>query len=128
MKSNFILLLTRDAGLEEQLNKAARKSDNAIVLARSAGEALQILCTRGQELNLAVLDFEDGCRGMTLLNALSMLRRSVPSLVATSTDRDHAAALAYANGATACLAKPTNAAELEITIRALSENELQLAA
>ena len=125
MKSNLILLLTEDIDVEEQLAEAVRETDAELILARDIAEAIQVVCTRGREIDLAIIDFDDGCHGMSLLSALSMLRDDLPIVVATSTDADQAVALAYANGAAACLAKPINATELEIVIRALREPEPQ---
>jgi DNA-binding response OmpR family regulator len=127
MKS-WILLLTQDIELEEQSADAARGVRASLISARDVDEAIQIVCTRGQDLDLAIIDFDDGCRGMTLLNALNMLRRNLSIVVVTSGDTDHATAFAYSNGAVACLAKPINATELEIVIRALGEPKLQLRA
>jgi DNA-binding NtrC family response regulator len=127
MKS-AILLLTQDIDVEEQSAEAARRARASLISARDVDEAIQIVCTRGQDLELAIIDFDNGCRGMTLLNALNMLRRTLPIVVVTSGDTDHAAAFAYSNGAAACLAKPINATELEIVIRALGEPKLQLKA
>ena len=128
MKSKLVLLLTQDVGLEEQSTKAVRKSGGALTVARTVGEALQIVCARGRALDLALIDFDNGSRGMTLLSALKMLRWGLPIMVVTSIDTHHVAALAYANGAAACLAKPICATELEIAIRALGESKLQLEA
>jgi DNA-binding response OmpR family regulator len=128
MKSEFILVLTHDLELVEQSTMAAAASGARLMIARTAGEALQIVCERDGELKLVVADFDKGSRGMTLLSALSMLRERLPVLAVTSTDGGDSAALAYANGAAACLAKPINATELEIAISALSERELQFEA
>jgi DNA-binding response OmpR family regulator len=124
MKSNLILLLTEHIDVEEQLAEAAREAGASVILAADVGEAIQIVCTC-REIDLAIIDFDDGCHGMTLLSTLSMLRDDLPIVVIASDDIDHAAALAYANGAAACLAKPVNATELEIVIRALGETEAQ---
>lgn len=125
MKSNLILLLTEDIDVENQLEEAAREAGAGMILAQDVGEAIQIVCTR-REIDLAIIDFDDGCHGMTLLSALNIFRGDLPIVVVTSTDIDHVAALAYANGAAACLTKPINATELEIVIRALSDRELEL--
>lgn len=125
MKSNLILLLTEDIDVENQLEEAAREAGAGMILAQDVGEAIQIVRTR-REIDLAIIDFDDGCHGMTLLSALNMFRGDLPIVGVTSTDIDQVAALAYANGAAACLTKPINATELEIVIRALSDRELEL--
>ena len=101
-----VLLLTRDATFEQRTAAAMQDSGAAIHFAHSTDDALQFVCRRGDELDFAIIDFEDGCHGMTLLTAINACQRRLPILVVTHGDSIHAAALAYANGATACLARP----------------------
>jgi DNA-binding NtrC family response regulator len=122
MKIHLILLLTEDIDVEEQLAEAARETGGGVLQAKHIDDAIQIVCARGHQIDLAIVDFDAGCHGMTLLTAIDMLSPDLPIVVITSTDTDHVAALAYANGAAACLAKPVNATELEIMIRALGEH------
>ncbi|HEY4273319.1 MAG TPA: response regulator [Candidatus Udaeobacter sp.] len=126
MKSNLILLLTEDIDVEEQSVEAARKAGAGQILTEDVDEAIEIVSARGREIDLAIIDFDNGCHGMTLLSTLSMLRDDLPIVVVTSTDTDHVAALAYANGAAACVAKPINGIELEILIRALGEPQTSI--
>jgi DNA-binding NtrC family response regulator len=129
MNMRLILLLTRDRDFETNLTEAGLATGPAVILvARTVGDALQIVCTRGRELDFAVIDFDDGCHGMTLLSALDTCRPELPVVVVTSKDVYHAAAVAYANGVTACLAKPIGASELEIVIRELRNPKLELEA
>lgn len=128
MKSNLILLLSEDVDLEEQLCEAARSTGAGLISAQDVGAAIQVVCARGREIDLAVIDFEDGCHRVTLLSALTILRDDLPIVVVTSSHSGHAAALAYANGAAACLSKPVKVKEFEIVIRGLGEMNLQLEA
>ena len=129
MNTRLVLLLTRDREFEKLLAEAVLKTGAAVILvARNIGDALQIVCTRGRELDFAVIDFDDGCHGMTLLSALDTCRADLPVVVVTSSDAYHAAAIAYANGVAACLAKPISGAELEVVIRELREPKLELTA
>ncbi len=52
------------------------------------------------------MDFDDGCRGRTLLSAVHTCNERLPIVVATSEDAEHACFLAYANAARTCLKKP----------------------
>jgi DNA-binding NtrC family response regulator len=65
---------------------------------------------------------------MTLLSAIKNCLETLPVIVATSSDTYHAAAVAYANGAAACLAKPVTTAELKVVIRQLRQAKLELTA
>jgi DNA-binding NtrC family response regulator len=87
---------------------------------------LQIIFDRGGALDLAVIDFDQGCHGMTLLSAIKSCFEKLPIVVVVSSDTYHAAALAYANGAGACVAKPVTGAELEIVLQQLREPKLKL--
>lgn len=86
-----------------------------------------MICRHGSELDLVAIDLDNGTRGTILLNALKMLRdrRSVVAL--TSNKRDHVTEIADAHGV-CCLTKPTNAAELEMAIRALRRTNIQFQA
>lgn len=125
MNARLILLLTRDGELLEHLNHATG-GGTTVLRAQTITDAIQILCRRGSELDLAVIDFAEGCHGMTLLSALHTCRPSLPIVVTTSTDAYHASMLAYSQDVAACLAKPISADELAIVIHELEEPKLQL--
>jgi len=125
MNAHLVLLLTQDRDFEKLLTEALR-SDATILVTRNVGDALQILCTRGAELDFAVIDRDD-CHGMNLLSAINACRHELPIVVMTC-EAYHCAALAYANGAAACLAKPITSAELRLAIQELRRPKLELAA
>lgn len=106
MKRPLVLLYTRDSNLDRVLTEALLGTDAIVLIARSVGDALQVVSGRGRELDFAILDFNDGCRGMTLLSAIHTCCEKLPTLVVTSKDSEHASAVAYANGARAWLNKP----------------------
>jgi len=56
------------------------------------------------------MDFDDGCRGRTLLSAVHNCYERLPIVVTTSEKAEHACFLAYANGARTCLKKPLSPA------------------
>ena len=78
--------------------------------ARDVRDGLQIVWQRGRELDSALMDFDDGCRGRTLLSAVHNCYERLPIVVTTSEKAEHACFLAYANGARTCLKKPLSAA------------------
>ena len=112
MKPRLVLLYTHDRNFDRVLSKALLGTGALVLTARSVSDALQIVCHQGRELGLAVMDFDDGCRGMTLLSAVHTCHQQLPVLVTTSNATEHATAVAYANGARACLNKPIPAARL----------------
>jgi len=104
-----VLLFTRDPCFDELVVKVF--TEPVIILsARTVREALQIVCQRGRELNLALMDFDGASRGMTLLSAVHTCYERLPIVVTTSKHGEHASFLAYANGARTCLKKPLSAA------------------
>jgi DNA-binding NtrC family response regulator len=122
----LVLLLTRDSNFEKLLAEALGKEGLTVLLTRSVDEALQTVCARSGELKFAVIDFDEGCHGMTLLRAINACRRELPIIVVTSSDLHHAAALAYMHGAAVCLAKPITATEVDLVLSKLHQPKLQL--
>jgi CheY-like chemotaxis protein len=115
MKTPVILLLTNDNGLEDSV--ADSLSEIGVShLTRDPGDALEIICSV-RDLDVAVIDFEHGPHGMTLLSAISTLREDLPVIVITRDDEEHVEELAYANGAAACFSKQAVATRLPNTIR-----------
>ena len=124
MKTPVILLLTNDNGLEELVADALSEIGGISHLTRDAGEALEIICgVRG--LDVAIVDFEHGPHGMTLLSVVSMLRQNLPVIVITQDDEKHVEELAYANGAAACFSKRAVATLLASTVRELCKPILE---
>ncbi len=116
MKIRVMLLLTNDDELENSVAEALLELGGVSHLTRDPGEALKTVCGV-HDLDLAVIDFEHGPHGMTLLSAIRMLREDLPVIVITHDDEKHVEALAYTNGATACFPKPVSTTQLVATIR-----------
>jgi len=110
MKSPLILLFTRDGEFAQSVREAVSGMDAIVLIAREIRDGLQIVCQRGRELDFALMDFDDGCRGMTLLSAVHTCYERLPIVVMASEEAEHASFLAYANGARTCLKKPLSAA------------------
>ncbi len=95
------------------MTEALLKTGGTICLARTAGDAMGIVCSSGNELDLAVIDFDHGSNGMTLISAINTCaNHHVPMLVLTPPGEEHARFVARANGAAECLAKPISAAQM----------------
>jgi len=110
MKSPLILLFTRDGEFAQSVGEALFGTGAIVLIAREVRDGLQIVCQRGRELDSALMDFDDGCRGMTLLSAVHTCYEQLPVVVTTSENAERACFLAYANGARTCLRKPLSAA------------------
>jgi CheY-like chemotaxis protein len=126
MKIPVMLLLTNDSALEDSVAEALLGLGGVSHLTRDPGNALEIVCGV-HNLDLAVIDFEHGPHGMTLLSAISMLREDLPVIVIARDDDKHVEALAHANGATACFSKPVSATYLASAIRELQRLKSELA-
>jgi CheY-like chemotaxis protein len=122
MKTPVMLLLTKDNELEALVADALSEIGAMSHLTRDAGDALEIICGVN-DLDLAIIDFEHGPHGMTLVNAISTLREDLPVIVITCDDEQHVEALAHANGATACLSKQAVATQLAKAIRQLCNSK-----
>ena len=110
MKSPLILLFTRDGDFAQSVCEAVSGTGTVVLIARDIRDGLQIVCQRGRELDFALMDFDDGSHGMTLLSAVHTCYEQLPILVTTSEDAEHTSSLAYANGARTYLKKPLSAA------------------
>ena len=119
MKTPVMLLLTNDNELEELMADALSEIGGISHLTHNAGDALETIGDV-HDLDVAIIDFEHGPHGMTLLTAISALREDLPVIVITRDDEQHVEALAYTNGATVCLSKQAVAAQLANAIRQLS--------
>jgi DNA-binding NtrC family response regulator len=129
MKPRLVLLFTRDRAFDQLVSEALFGAGAIVLIARSVADALQIVCQRGRELDFALMDFDGGCRGMTLLSAVHTCHQQLPVLVTTSEDTEHATAVAYANGARVCLNKPLSAALLANAIsEVIAPDQLLVAA
>ena len=128
MTPPIILLFTCDLTFGQMVSEALIKTGAVVLTARNVAQALQLVSKRGRELSLALMDFEGGCRGMTLLSAIHTCYQQLPILVTTSNDACHAKVVAYANGARVCLNKPVSAAQLASTIEDLQHAPASLAA
>ena len=127
MKARRALLYTCDADVESVARQALFGTDTILLIARTIGDALQIVCQEGRELDLAITTFTEDCHGMTLLSAIHGCYEQLPTLVVVEKDSGHASALAYANGACVCLSKPVSLVELTNAIAALQPTARQLA-
>ena len=116
MKTPVMLLLTNDNELEELVAGALSEIGGVSHLTRDAGDALETICGV-DDLDLAIIDFEHGPHGMTLLSAISTLCEDLPIIVITGDDEEHVEELAYTNGATACFSKQAVGMQLASAIR-----------
>jgi DNA-binding response OmpR family regulator len=126
MKPRFVFLYTRDPNFDRAVSEALFGTDAVVLIARSVGDALRVISNQGCELDFAILDFNDGCRGMTLLSAVHTCHQELPILVTISEDAEHSTAVAYANGARACLNKPIPPARIADAISGLCRPHQQL--
>jgi DNA-binding response OmpR family regulator len=113
MNTGRILLLTLDPMVEQAMAEALLKTGGIICLARTSDHAMRIVCSNASELELAVIDFDHGSNGMTLLSAIdTCANHHLPMLVLTPPGEEHGTFVARANGAAECLAKPISATQM----------------
>ena len=127
MKSRLALVYTCDDEFESSVRRTLSGTGTIVLIARTVGDALQIVCQRGRELDLAIMTFSEDCHGMTLLSAIHSCYDQLPTLVVVDKHSEHASALAYANGSRSCLSKPVSSVELANAIADLQPAERQLA-
>jgi DNA-binding response OmpR family regulator len=125
--ARLVLLYTRDTAIQNIVRQALSDAGTVLLIAQTAEEALQIVCRRKRELDVAIMAFEDDCRGITLLSAIHGCCEQLPTLVVVDKESEHAKAVAYANGARICLSKPVSPVELANSIADLEAATPQLA-
>jgi DNA-binding response OmpR family regulator len=97
--------------VEEAMTEALLETGGTICLARTADDAMRIVCSGA--LELAVIDFDHGSNGMTLISAINTCAdHHLPMLVLTRPGEEHGRFVARANGAADCLAKPISTAQM----------------
>ena len=94
MKRRLVLLYTRDPNFDHILAQALSGTDTIVLVGRTVADGLKIVCRRGRELDLVVLDLNPGCRGMTLLSAIHGCYETLLILVVTSKESEPAKAIA----------------------------------
>jgi DNA-binding response OmpR family regulator len=113
MRTNLTLLLTLDPIVEEAMAVALLQKGGISYLTRTSDDAIRIVCSKGSELELAVIDFDHGSNGMTLMSAIdACANHHLPMLALTGAGEEHARFVALANGAAECLTKPVSAEQL----------------
>ena len=125
--ARLALLYTRDDDLKRVVRRALLGTGTILHIARTVEDALQIVCRRGRELDVAIMAFNEDCRGMTLLGAIHGCCKQLPTLAVVDKDSEQGRALAYANGARFCLSKPVSSVELANAIADLQPAARQLA-
>jgi DNA-binding response OmpR family regulator len=125
--ARLVLLYTRDDDFRNIVRQALRDTGTIVLIARTVEEALQIVCRRRRELDLAIMSFNEDCRGITLLGAIRGCSDQLSALVVIDKDSEQARALAYANGARFCLSKGVSPVELANAIADLELTAPQLA-
>jgi DNA-binding response OmpR family regulator len=128
MSTSLILLLTLDPMVKAAMAGALLREGGISCLARTSGEAMRIVCSKGGELELAVIDFDHGSNGMTLMSAIdACANHHLPIVALTRAGEEHARFVALANGAAECLAKPVSAQQLAKVIISYRPKSWELA-
>ena len=126
MNRRLVLLYTRDPNFQKLLAETLLKEDLNVGATEKVNDALQTVCARCEDIKFVMIDFDDGHHGMTLLRAINSCHRELPIAVTTSSDLDHAAVLAYVNGAAVCFARPIAASDIELVLTELRHPKLHL--
>ena len=110
--ARLVLLYTRDEDFKTVVMQALWDTGTVLLIAQTAEEALQIVCRRKRELDVAIMAFNEDCRGITLLGAIHGCCKQLPTVVVVDKVSEQTRAFAYANGARFCLSQPVLPVEL----------------
>lgn len=128
MKTPHVLLLTDDSQLQTAVADALSEIGGLCYLARDVDEALTKVCGGVSKIDAAIIDFQHGPRGLTLISALKACQGHLPVIAVVQQNDEQIQALAYAMGATACLGRGFSKYALVSAIQQLSEIKSLLAA
>jgi DNA-binding NtrC family response regulator len=117
MERKTLLLLDVDGDCEEMVAKAAARQDRALLLARTAREAFEIITNQIHSLELIVVDVDPGTHGLALLEAISAQAERPPMIVVTALEEAYMNPIAAEHGAAACLGKPLSLPRLIATLQ-----------
>ena len=128
MKTPHVLLLTGDSQLQTAVAEALSEIGGLSCLARDVDEALAEVCGGVSQIDAAIIDFQHGAHGLTLLSALKACQPHLPVIAVVEHGDRQIQALAYAMGATACLCRGFSKYALVSAIQQVSEIKSLLAA
>ena len=128
MRAPHVLLLTDDGALQNLIAEALSEIGGVSHFARDVDDALANVCGGLADLDVAIIDFQRGAHGMTLLSALKGSQEHLPVIAIVQRHDKHIEALAYATGASVCLAKPFSSERLINAVEKLHTIKPSLAA
>jgi ActR/RegA family two-component response regulator len=127
MKTPVMALLTNDHNLEECLARALSEMGGHVHFLHHASDVLDLVYAIDQQLDFAVIDCEHGPHGLTLVGEIRNRHNDFPVIVITGPDEGLIEALAYAHGASACLAKSFTTEKLLAAMKQCRPAQPQLA-
>lgn len=127
MKTPHVLLLTGDSQLQTAVTEALSEIGGRSCVARDVDEAVADVCGEVPQIDAAIIDFQHGAHGLTLLSALKACQPRLPVIAIVQHDERQIQALAYALGATACLCSGFSKNALVSAIQQISEAALRAA-
>ena len=88
--ARLVLLYARDDDFKTVVRQALWDTGTVLLIAQTVEEALQIVCRRKRELDVAIMAFNEDCHGITLLGAIHDCCEQLPTLVVVDKDSEQA--------------------------------------
>jgi len=101
-----IFLISGDAEVERNVTESARRTGHALIVARTAHQAVKMFAHGFEGLRLILMDLDPDVHGVALLNALEDCHGKVPLVALTGCEESYVTRLALRHGAAGCLGKP----------------------
>ena len=96
MKTPHVLLLTGDSQLQTAVAEALSEIGGRSCVARDVDEAVADVCGGVSQIDAAIIDFQHGAYGLTLLSALKACQPRLPVIAVVQHDDKQIQALACA--------------------------------
>jgi DNA-binding NtrC family response regulator len=112
MKRNILLVANKEGSSNKVIADAAVRTRHGLRNTHGSREAFEILNDGLNNIDLVIIDVDPGIHSLAVLEALSYCRHSPPIIVVTGFEESLMEPIALRHGATACIGKPFDAAEL----------------
>jgi DNA-binding NtrC family response regulator len=112
MKGNILLVANGDADSNAIIAEVAKQTGRGLRKADGHRQALEILDSARDDVDLAIVDLDLGLHGLSILETMGSMETDLPVIVVSSLEKSEAAPIASRHGAAACLSKPFTVSQL----------------
>jgi len=125
MKANILIVATTDAIANQAIAYAAAQTGHRLGFATDSREACEMLAASPNDVDLLIVDLDNGVNRLSLLDAFRCSENVPPVIVLTQFEQSEMEPIARRHGAAACIAKPFSPSELAALVAELCPSTSQ---